>query len=306
MNQCVSVIVPSHNRANVLCKTIPTYLQDGVAELILIDDASTDTTQDVVKDLMKQYPQIRYYRNEKNLRQTGSKNRALKYVTQPYVYFGDDDSILIPGSISYLLKVMKEVHADVMGALPLYADDDSDLINISALIDRKAPIIKDWKDKVALNNLEKLDFFFRASAPCRVPFTHACALVKTEWAKSVEFDSGYIGNAYREETDYWLQLSEQGATIYFAASENAVQVNYPYSVLGRNRTFSSMWKHGKYDLLNTLRLIEKHHGYFYDVLGYKHGKIYMKSAYILADLWMYMMIFPKRLLRMLSCRIMKK
>lgn len=306
MNQCVSVIVPSHNRANVLRKTIPTYLQDGVAELILIDDASTDNTQDVVKDLMKRYPQIRYYRNEKNLRQTGAKNRALKYVTKPYVYFGDDDSILIPGSISYLLKAMEKFHADVMGALPLYADDDNDLINISALIDRKAPIIKDWKNKVSLNNLEKLDFFFRASEPCLVPFTHACALVKTKWARSVEFDSKYIGNAYREETDYWLQLSEQGAIIYFAASEKAVQINYPYSSLGRNRTFSSMWRHGKYDIINTLRLIEKHHDYFYNVLGYKHGKRYMKLTYILSDLCMYTMIFPKRLVGMLSRRIMKK
>lgn len=306
MEQCVSVIVPSYNRASVLSETIPTYLQDGVAELILVDDASTDNTQAVIEKLMKKYPQIKYYKNEKNLRQTGTKNRALKYVTQPYVYFGDDDSILLPGSISYLLKNMAELHADVMGALPLYTDDVSDLDNISALIDRKAPIINNWKSKISLNNLEKIDFFFRATSPCRVPFINACALVKTKWAKRAEFDSGYIGNAYREETDYWLQLSKQGAIIYFAASEKAVQINYPFSMLGRQRTFSSMWKHGKYDLINTLRLIEKHHLYFRDTLKYNHGKRYMKAAYILSDLWMYMLIFPKRLLGMLSNKIIGK
>lgn len=66
MEPCVSVVVPSHNRASILAETIPTYLQDGVAELILVDDASTDDTPEVVAGLMREHSQIRYYRNEKN------------------------------------------------------------------------------------------------------------------------------------------------------------------------------------------------------------------------------------------------
>jgi len=299
MEPCVSVVVPSHNRASILAETIPTYLQDGVAELILVDDASTDDTPEVVAGLMKEHSQIRYYRNEKNLRQTGTKNRALQYVTQPYVYFGDDDSILLPGSISFLLQAMKKYHADVMGALPLYADDDKDLRDVSALVERKAPIVDSWQSKIKLNHLETVDFFFRMKEPCQVPFTHACALVKKQWAKRAQFDPGYIGNSYREETDYWLQLGEQGAKIYFAASGNAAQINYPYSRIGRNRTFTSMWKHGKYDLLNTLRLIDKHHTYFRTKLGYPHSKAFMKISYVICDLSMYAALFPKRVLGMI-------
>ena len=47
----VTVVIPSYNRAKILPKTIPTYLQPDVNELIIIDDCSSDNTEQVVKKL---------------------------------------------------------------------------------------------------------------------------------------------------------------------------------------------------------------------------------------------------------------
>lgn len=69
--------MPSYGRAHLLKKTIPTYLQKGVVELILVDDCSPDNTREVVEDLQKTYPQIKYLRNERNMKQTASKNRGI-------------------------------------------------------------------------------------------------------------------------------------------------------------------------------------------------------------------------------------
>lgn len=49
----VTVVIPSYNRAKILPKTIPTYLQPDVNELIIIDDCSSDNTEQVVKKLQK-------------------------------------------------------------------------------------------------------------------------------------------------------------------------------------------------------------------------------------------------------------
>lgn len=302
MEKCVSVIIPSYNRARFLARTIPTYIEDCVAEIIVVDDCSSDNTPEVVRDLQARYPLIRYVRNAVNLRQTGAKNRALELVTQPYIYFGDDDSVLLPGTITYLLEQMEKHNADVMAAVPIYADTEEDLADLPALIARKAPLIHDVREKVDIAHLERTDFFFTLPAPTPVPFTHACALVRQAWVHRAEFDTRYGGNSYREETDYFLSLSTLGARIYFAASPHAAQINLPFATIGRKRTLRSMWRHGKYDILNTLKLIDKHHAYF-KKLGYPHSKLTMQTAYVLRDLIFYAGMFPKRIWGMLTERL---
>ena len=41
----VSVVIPSYNRGFILEKTIPSYYQKEVGEIIIIDDASVDDTE---------------------------------------------------------------------------------------------------------------------------------------------------------------------------------------------------------------------------------------------------------------------
>ncbi len=303
MDKCVSVVMPTHNRAAFLNRTIPSYIQEGVAEVIVVDDCSTDHTKETVQALQEKYPCIQYLRNECNMLQPATKNRGMKYVTQPYIYFADDDSVLLPGTISFLLQAMRSCNADVMGAVPIYADCDADMENLPAVIKRKAPLTTNAMEYVDISHLEQVNFFFRMEQPVQVPFTHACALVKTGCIHSARFDVGLKGNAYREETDFFLQLGKLGAKIYFCASEHAAQINLPFAKIGRHRTLRSMWRHGKYDMINSLKLIDKHHAYFRTHWNYPHGKAYMKVSYVLNDLWMYARILPSRILSMIVKRL---
>lgn len=62
MEKNVSVIIPTFNRAHILRKTVPTYIQDITLEVILVDDGSDDYTREVVNRLHKQYTEIKYVR----------------------------------------------------------------------------------------------------------------------------------------------------------------------------------------------------------------------------------------------------
>lgn len=104
----VSVVLPSFNRARLLPITIPTYFQEDVSEVILVDDCSSDNTAEVVKELQTRFPTLRYFRNEVNSKQPYTQNVAISKVQSEYIYFGDDDSVLYPGSIRNLLNVMRE------------------------------------------------------------------------------------------------------------------------------------------------------------------------------------------------------
>ena len=111
MTKDVSVVMPSYNRAHLLPLTIPTYLQEDVLELIIVDDCSTDNTKSIVMKLQAQYPQIRYARNERNSKQPFSKNVGIGMAKGKYIYFGDDDSILLPNSIKHLKQTLNKVNS---------------------------------------------------------------------------------------------------------------------------------------------------------------------------------------------------
>lgn len=289
----VTVIVPTYNRGYIIEKTLPTYIQENVVELIVVNDASNDDTDIVIKRLKKKYPIIKYIKQEKNTGQTGAQNRALKEVKTDYVYFGDDDSILLPGTIKYLLETMKNKKADIVGAMPLYADTLDDIYNVNLFIERKAPILKNVNEMIDLYHLEKVCFFYRFKEPIKVPFTHACALVKKEYIKKVKFDTNFKGNAYREETDFFLSCDELGASIWF--DSRGCQINYPFSEIKRVRTIRSMFKHARYDLINTIKLINKHHWWFVKKYSYKYSKNKMILLYIFNDCLMYAKLLPNRL-----------
>lgn len=58
----VTVIIPSFNRAHILYKTIPSYIQDVTLEVIVVDDGSDDYTQKAVANLQRKYKEIKYIR----------------------------------------------------------------------------------------------------------------------------------------------------------------------------------------------------------------------------------------------------
>jgi len=85
----VSVIIITYNRANLLTKAVASVLtQDYLDfELIIIDDASSDNTSEVVPEDSR----IKYFRNETNLGISKSRNRGVSLATGEYVAMLDSD-----------------------------------------------------------------------------------------------------------------------------------------------------------------------------------------------------------------------
>lgn len=220
----ISVVVPSYNRAHLLKRTLPTYInQEDVIELILVDDCSTDDTEKVVKELQNEYPQIRYFRNQKNSKQPYSNNVGILNAVGDYIYFGDDDSILMPDSIHYLKETILKYNVQICGAKALFLPDGYNGSEYDYIREMDVPCPEGEK----IVDIGKLSakFIYSVSEPVTVPFCHASAIVKTDLARKVMFDTGYTGNAYREETDFFVRCSFQGARIMY--DSRAVQLNLP-------------------------------------------------------------------------------
>lgn len=254
--KCVSVVIPSYNRAHLLPYTIPSYAQDLVGEIIIVDDCSTDNTGEVIGQLQEEYPFIRYFRMPCNSKQTAAKNEGIKHAKYPFIYLGDDDSFITPDTIQKLYNTLITYDADVVGAKALYMHNQEELKHINEFILQNSRQVKSAQNALDINKLFYINFDFDCDSPQSVPFCHACALVKREIFDSIHFDVGYKGNAFREETDLFTRVSAAGYSIYYDSS--AVQINLPRTmILRKNSILQHKLKAAFYEFWNTYKYLRK-------------------------------------------------
>jgi glycosyltransferase involved in cell wall biosynthesis len=93
----ISIIMPCYNAANFLKAAIQSILSQTYSrwELIIIDDASTDSTSKILK-LYSRFSKIKVFKNRQNLGVAGSLNRALKLAKGKYIARMDADDLSHP------------------------------------------------------------------------------------------------------------------------------------------------------------------------------------------------------------------
>ena len=93
----VSVIIPTHNRANLIERAINSVLSQTYKniELIVVNDGSTDQTEKII---LEKYPSIRYF-NQENQGVSAARNVGVKNSTGNYIAFLDSDDEWLPEKI---------------------------------------------------------------------------------------------------------------------------------------------------------------------------------------------------------------
>ena len=91
-----SIIIPTYNRAHLLEKTIGTVTAQTYQdfEVIVVDDGSTDDTENVVDRLIRRSSAAISYVKQANSERAAARNRGLKQATGSYVLFFDSDDTL--------------------------------------------------------------------------------------------------------------------------------------------------------------------------------------------------------------------
>jgi len=95
----VSVIIPTHNRADILREAITSVLSQSFSdfEIVVVDDASRDNTSEVVRAIDDQ--RIKYLRHETNRGVALARNTGVLNSTGQYIAFLDDDDEWLPDKL---------------------------------------------------------------------------------------------------------------------------------------------------------------------------------------------------------------
>lgn len=115
----ISIIVPVYNTEKYLKRCIDSILIQGNnnIELILVNDGSTDNSEQIITPYLEQYPDVIKYIKKENAGLSDTRNVGINEATGNYIMFIDSDD--------YIEK-------DLLARLKPYIEKDIDMIKFKA------------------------------------------------------------------------------------------------------------------------------------------------------------------------------
>jgi abequosyltransferase len=115
MNKILTIGIPTYNRDKFLeqcLESIASQMTDSQVaekvELVISDNASSDSTEQIVQKFRERIPSLNYFKNSENL---GVDRNILQVVEKSqgeYVWMLGDDDALFPDSLSYMLQRLEK------------------------------------------------------------------------------------------------------------------------------------------------------------------------------------------------------
>lgn len=211
MEPIVSIILPTHNRKELLKKAITSVQSQSLKdwELIVVDDISSDGTVEMMELYEKEDERIQYHRLEKDkvFGITKYLNHGINIAKGRYIARLDDDD--------------SWCHPDKLKIQVAYLDKNPECV----LVGSGAILVNEKDEDLYKYYKNETDKKIRQYALFSNPFTHTTVLFRKDAALSV---GGYKKMQYAEDWDLWLKLGKLGKlynfkehfTRYLSAGQN--------------------------------------------------------------------------------------
>ena len=122
--QSISVVIPTFNRRSLVVDAVKSVLAQEIdeMEIIVVDDGSTDGTQDVLKPYLKV---IRYIRQD-NLGVSAARNHGVRESRGELIAFLDSDDLWSPGKLKAQMNQLSDGDTLSFGGVEWFVDREQD------------------------------------------------------------------------------------------------------------------------------------------------------------------------------------
>ena len=205
--RCLTVVIPTYNRHEMLRRTLRGYLdQSGVEflqEVIVVDDGSTDKTASVVGDIQGVAPFTVQYIQQPNCGPAAARNKGIRQVRTWLLLLTDDD--MLPDR--HLVRRHVQRHQQN----PQSSTAVLGLVKWAPELN-PTPFMKWYGEAGPLfayrqfENKRELEFwhFYSCNLSLKAEFLNACG----------EFNEDFKSAAY-EDTELGFRLSKAGLTLLY-------------------------------------------------------------------------------------------
>ena len=115
----ISVVMATYNAEKYLRECIQSVLSQTHSnfELIIVNDNSPDTSDEIIRQFVNEDQRILYISNDKNLKQSACRNKAIKAAKGEFIVIVDSDDICLPDRLERQLDHFSEhPECDVLGS----------------------------------------------------------------------------------------------------------------------------------------------------------------------------------------------
>ena len=127
----VSVTMPNFNHAHYIETALTNIAEQSLSpdEIVVVDDASTDNSVEVITRLAEQYPAIRLITSEHNQGAVAASQQAVNEARGKYVYPATADDIVLPGFLEKTVTLLENhPSAGLCFTLRLEIDEDGTVV----------------------------------------------------------------------------------------------------------------------------------------------------------------------------------
>jgi teichuronic acid biosynthesis glycosyltransferase TuaG len=187
MRKLVSVITPAYNAESTIGKTIASVQEQTYAdwELLIIDDVSSDCTDEIVRQAGVADPRIRYVRAEKNGGPAVARNIGISMASGFFIAFLDADDLWAKDKLQRQIELWEETGADLLYTGHSFIDSAGTVVGEPYIV----PQHTDYRGMLRENVIH-----------C------STALLRKEAVKYTRFDA----QLKHEDYVFWLSLLRDG------------------------------------------------------------------------------------------------
>ena len=182
----ISILIPVYNREKFIGECLDSVLSQTLKEIeiIIVDDASTDGSIDIIHKYQQIDPRIRFYQNHTNLGVALTRNKLLQLAKGEFIISLDPDDFYVSRNI--LEKMYNEAiqnNADmVRGNLLAYHNEHKNTWKYT-IGDQRLELFFDQKEITSFSNRKLL----------QLPLIHVTFLIRKNIAESIKIPNLQIG-----------------------------------------------------------------------------------------------------------------
>lgn len=226
----VSVVLPVYNGQQYVSNAIESVLRQTYSnfELIVVNDCSTDKTDEILSNYVEQDSRIRIINNPVNLSLPNTLNVGFEHAEGDYYTWTSDDNMYKENALETMVSVLNS-HADIDMVYTDYTNIDAE------------------GKEISVENLMEPEKFFLKNP------VGACFLYTKNVADKV---GKYDANLFlAEDYDYWIRVFRKGNIMHLP--ENLYYYRRHAESLSETKT--------KMVGMQTYRVLEKHFLFLYSL-----------------------------------------
>jgi glycosyltransferase involved in cell wall biosynthesis len=258
----VTVIVPTYNRAKLLCYTLDSLVGQTFEphrfEVIVVDDGSSDNSDEVVQEYVHKLNIKYFFQEDKGYRVASARNIGLAHAQGEVIIFIDSGVLLGSNTVQshWDFHWSKPGMSAVIGYVYGFDQNDHQTRELIEAIDCQCPdnSIRHFENTGQFTDLRELaykqygDDIHNMLAPWIFCWTCNLSVRKQSIDAVGDFDTNFDLRWGAEDQDLALRLFKSGVNIYL--NREAVSIHYPH--------YKDEMKNLAEDLENRKYLHQKH------------------------------------------------